>query len=65
MLNKFEDSDYVYSISVFRNGDNFPFGWVSSGENTGLKVFKKDGEVKISKLYLNYIIFEITEQAQG
>ena len=48
MLNKFEDSDYVYSLSVFRNGD-FPFGWVSSGENTGLKVFNKDGKVYIYK----------------
>ena len=43
-LDTFEDSDYVYSLSVFQSAENL-LGWVSSGENTGIKIFKRDGEV--------------------
>ena len=45
VLNKFEDSDYVYSLSVFTTAENL-LGWVSCGENTGIKIFKCDGEVR-------------------
>ena len=41
VVNKFEDSDYVYSLAVFPS----MAGWASSGENTGIKIFKKDGTV--------------------
>ena len=40
---QFEDSDFVYSLSVLPSLQGQ--GWVSSGENTGLKVFK-DGRVQ-------------------
>ena len=44
VINKFEDSDYVYSLSVLTTSKNSG-GWVSSGENTGIKIFEKDGMV--------------------
>ena len=44
VLTKFEDSDYVYSLSVFNIFENMP-GWVSSGENTGIKIFEEDGKL--------------------
>ena len=44
VINKFEDSDYVYSLSVLTTSNNSQ-GWVSSGENTGIKIFEKDGKV--------------------
>ena len=44
VINKFEDSDYVYSLSVLTTSKNLE-GWVSSGENTGIKIFEKDGKV--------------------
>ena len=42
VVNKFEDIDYVYSLAVFPS----TAGWASSGENTGIKIFQKDGTVK-------------------
>ena len=44
VINKFEDTDYVYSLSVLTTSKNSE-GWVSSGENTGIKIFEKDGKV--------------------
>ena len=53
VLSKFEDSDYVYSLSVFPTSENLP-GWVSCGENTGIKIFKTDGEVRNKLKHVNY-----------
>ena len=45
VISKYEDSDYVYSLAVFPNIQGTA-GWVSSGENTGIKIFKDDGKVR-------------------
>ena len=44
VINKYEDSDYVYSLAVFPSS-LVTAGWVSSGENTGIKIFKNDGKL--------------------
>ena len=44
VISKFEDSDYVYSVAVFPTLKSSS-GWVTSGENTGIKIFKDDGKV--------------------
>ena len=49
VVNKFEDSDYVYSLAVFPN----MAGWASSGENTGIKIFRQDGTVIIFEFSMN------------
>ena len=49
VVNKFEDIDYVYSLAVFPS----TAGWASSGENTGIKIFQKDGTVKFINYYKN------------
>jgi hypothetical protein len=45
VISKYEDSDYVYSLAVFPSSLGTA-GWVSSGENTGIKIFKNDGKVR-------------------
>ena len=49
VVNKFEDSDYMYSLAVFPN----MAGWASSGENTGIKIFRQDGTVIIFEFSVN------------
>ena len=44
VISKYEDSDYVYSLAVFTSTLDTA-GWVSSGENTGIKIFNNDGKV--------------------
>ena len=46
VINKYEDSDYVYSLAVIPSTLGTA-GWVSSGENTGIKIFKDNGKVII------------------
>jgi len=41
---RFEDVDFVYSLSMMTSGGLS--GWVSCGENTGLKVFSGEGKVE-------------------
>ena len=48
VISKYEDSDYVYSIAVFTSTLDAA-GWVSSGENTGIKIFNNDGKVRINR----------------
>ena len=52
VVNKFKDSDYVYSLAAFPN----MAGWASSGENTGIKIFRQDGTVIIFECLMNLLV---------